>query len=405
MDVSKLKAVAGKLSIIRDYSSLLIPVAIVLAAVFFFVPGQFISGKLNERIENESISRRARKIASLSGDPVPSGQWRLEQAYQSFYEDDANRIAQLAKQSSQRELLSYRIFPEPRDTSALIFEQFGQQYRRAIDELIVRVKALDCPTNAELERNLQRSSTSGFDTGIKESSVVNETIKDELCRAKAESALVYANVTDFAGYDYWNQYEYTGISKSVEDCWYWQLGYWIIEDVIDTVAACNKGSDNVFTSQIKRIMGINFVASGRQSIRRPAGDRPGYVRLINEGLTNPYTGRLSDDDIDVVHFNIVVLVSAKAVLPFMQELCSAKSHVFRGWSGQERPQAFRHNQITILESKISSVDRDDSLHNLYRYGEDAVVSLDLICEYIFNKSGYDEVKPESVKETLAAKEP
>jgi hypothetical protein len=26
--------------------------------------------------------------------------------------------------------------------------------------------------------------------------------------------------------------------------------------------------------------------------------------------------------------------------------------------------------------------------------------LDLICEYIFNKNGYDEIKPESVKELL-----
>ena len=36
-------------------------------------------------------------------------------------------------------------------------------------------------------------------------------------------------------------------------------------------------------------------------------------------------------------------------------------------------------------------------HRLYRYGDDAVVRLDLICEYIFNKNGYEKIKPESVK--------
>jgi len=30
-----------------------------------------------------------------------------------------------------------------------------------------------------------------------------------------------------------------------------------------------------------------------------------------------------------------------------------------------------------------------------------VVELDLICEYLFNKSSYEEIKPESVKKELA----
>jgi hypothetical protein len=84
----------------------------------------------------------------------------------------------------------------------------------------------------------------------------------------------------------------------------------------------------------------------------------------------------------------------------MQQLCSAKQHKFRGFSGEEQEQVFKHNQITVLESNIRSIDREDATHNLYRYGEDAVVVLDLICEYIFDKNGYDEIKPELVKELL-----
>jgi len=30
--------------------------------------------------------------------------------------------------------------------------------------------------------------------------------------------------------------------------------------------------------------------------------------------------------------------------------------------------------------------------------------LELICEYIFSKEGYEEIKPESVKKTLAAED-
>ena len=72
-----------------------------------------------------------------------------------------------------------------------------------------------------------------------------------------------------------------------------------------------------------------------------------------------------------------------------------------GWSGLERQQIFKHNQITILESRISSIERDDVAHDLYRYGDDAVVHLDLVCEYIFNRAGYEQVEPESVKQKPA----
>jgi hypothetical protein len=87
-------------------------------------------------------------------------------------------------------------------------------------------------------------------------------------------------------------------------------------------------------------------------------------------------------------------------LPFMKELCSGKQHKFRGFSCDEQEQLCKHNQITILESKIRPVNREDQTHSLYRYGDEAVVELDLICEYIFNKKGYDEIKPESVKTAL-----
>ena len=132
--------------------------------------------------------------------------------------------------------------------------------------------------------------------------------------------------------------------------------------------------------------------------------RPSYVLSSMDGLTEPCTGRFSDVDIDVVHFDVVVVISTKAILSFMQQLCSAKQHKFRGFSGEEQEQIFKHNQITILESNIRSIDREDRTHDLYRYGEDAVVELDLICEYIFDRNGYDEIKPESVKRESASEE-
>ena len=408
MDIPKFNDFIRRLSVIKSYSSLLVPVVIGLVGVLIFMVTLLIGSKFKEEIAKESIPM-GRKIRSLIRSAVSSDQWSIEEKYQQAYEEDANQIALLVKQSTQMELLSYKIFPKPKDPSTLIFDEFGRQFRDMVDALIVRVNALDCPTDAELERSLQSSRPSGSRFGRRRSSKnlseVDATIRDVLCRAKAESASVYANPADLSGYEFWEEYEYIGMDQAAKDCWQSQLAYWVIEDVIDTIAACNSGSNSVFTSPVKRLMTANFSTSDTRS-RSSVGvdDKPSYVFSIDGGLTVPCTGRISNDDIDIVHFNVVVVVSTKAVLPFMRELCSAKQHKFRGFFGKAQEQTFEHNQITILESNIGSVDREEETHSLYRYGEDAVVELSLICEYIFNKNSYDEIKPEAVK-ALANREP
>jgi len=89
-------------------------------------------------------------------------------------------------------------------------------------------------------------------------------------------------------------------------------------------------------------------------------------------------------------------------MAFMKALSSGKKHQFKGYpKGQDPPQSFEHNQITILESKMAAPSLNDMSHRYYRYGQDNVVELDLVCEYVFNKKAYELIKPESVKKTLA----
>ncbi len=206
-----------------------------------------------------------------------------------------------------------------------------------------------------------------------------------------------------SGYEICGEYQYAGTPEAIKACWYYQLVYWIIEDIIDTIDAMNSGSDSVFESPAKRFLGVSFdagVGGTYRSRGKKAVGQPSYVLTIDDGLVVPWTSRVCNDDIDVVHFNAHVIVSTKADLQFMQQLCSAKRHIIRESGGQiQGPRYAKHNQITILESEITSIDRRDEIHGLYRYGEDAVVKLDLICEYVFSKKGYVELKPESVKKS------
>jgi hypothetical protein len=435
MDTSKFKGLAKVLSVFKGYSPLLAAGVIGLVAVLFLVMTPLLMGsKLKKEITASSI-RLGEEIDRLRKREVARNQWKEEEKYQQEYASDANKIELLAKQSTQRELLSYKIFPERRDRSTLIFEEFGQRFREGIEDLLAQVNARVCPTDAELERHLQNSLGSGLGGARRgprgarfsyrgPAGVEAILVKEALCRERAESARVYANPADLAGYEFWADYTHTAAEEAVEECWYWQLGYWIIEDVIDTIDVVNVGSDSVFTSPVKRLMDVSFRQTGRRYSRfgRKGGsvDGPSYVLSVEEGLTRSCTARVCNNDIDVVHFRVSVVVGAEAVLPFMRELCSVKEHEFKGLFGEaQEPKTFKHNQITILESAIEPIDREGKggrtyssgyrrgrqSHDLCRYGEDAVVKLDLVCEYVFYKSGYDKIKPESIKELTAGSEP
>jgi hypothetical protein len=331
-----------------------------------------------------------------------AGQAEVEKQYQDAYQRDANLIKSLSVESTQRELLSYDIFPQPKDTSTLLFTRFGAKFRQGVEGLIAKVHGGDCPGAEELASAQQTESSPGFFRSGGTGSGTSSRIVEEICHAKAKSVSIYADPGTVSGYDFWKAYQYSNIDDSVKDCWFWQVGYWIIEDVFSTAGTVNAGSSSVLTAPVKRVERVGFVTP--DALLNAAGvtgktsqDKPKYVTKPEEQLTESFTGRVSNENIDVVHFSMVVVLSSKAIIPFMRELCSAKEHEFRGFTGQEPAKVFKHNQITILESRVKPVDLTSSDHQYYRYGSDSVVEVEFVCEYIFNKAGYDAVKPESIK--------
>ncbi len=186
------------------------------------------------------------------------------------------------------------------------------------------MNARECPTDAELERGLQnslsRSSSEGepfmgtstlpsrtSSSGRLSSTLskVESTIIDEICRQRAESASVYANPSGLSGYEFWGEYKYdVGRKETIEDCWYYQLAYWVIEDVIDTIGAMNSGSNSVLTSPVKRLLRVGFTTSegtyrdyGRsgmvgETAQAADVDRPSYVLSIGQGTYRTLHGKV-----------------------------------------------------------------------------------------------------------------
>jgi hypothetical protein len=254
---------------------------------------------------------------------------------------------------------------------------------------------------------LRGSSSGDSDAGLKTFSSlrgeVEKTIAEILCLSRAESAVFYARPADISGYEFWADYEYAGLDNSVEDCWYYQIAYWVTEDIIKAISVINSSSRSVLRSPVKRLVKVGFkeITTDKKSEITDGDDRPVYVLSPQEGLAESFTGRFCDDDLDVVHFVVNFVVRTESVLPFIRELCNSKQHKFRGFFNDQPEQVFKHNQITVLESTVKPVDRQGQAHKLYRYGENAVVELTLVCDYIFNKYGYDTIKPEIIKRSLS----
>ncbi len=411
MDLSKIK------DVIKGYSSLLLPIGIVIIGVVPLAVAQLMSSRLKEQIVTKSVGPGEKVQRYLSSAPSID-QWKVEKVRQDQLAADANTVEQLIRQTTERKLLSYNLFPSPaKNFSSMIFQQFGEAFRGGIEQELSSVNAGDCPSEAEIS-SIRKGWSSGGRHRMRRKAIreVSSAIEDELCMDRAQAASVYCKAEDMDGYLFWEGYSYSkagNLENAMKDCWYSQLAYWIIEDVFATISSMNGNSGSVVVSPVKRLISVSFpenlqkarIRNSRRASRESEFEKPRYILGAKSGITVPCTRRLSTTTgpIDVTHFEMSVVVKASEVLNFMKELCSAKVHEFPGWDGKAKESVKgMHNQITILRCKSSVVERETPGHKYYRYGEDPVVSLEMTCEYIFDKSCYDQVKPEAVREEVTA---
>jgi hypothetical protein len=421
----------------------LVPILVAVVGLVILAAALVLGSKVRAQ-EKESV-QTGKQIMSLAGQIKEAADARQMEPYVNAYAKDANAIENLMKGTTLRELLSYRIFPDTNERTTLLFEEFASHYLSGMDAMLQSVKAGTAPTLSEINAAMRKAPQAGAgmygglyggnayarddmmaNVGMGSSmygpgqsqistalmSPAQRKIFDSTCTDKARSAGVYASPVNTAGYVYWTDWKFANRDAAYRDCWYWQLGYWIIEDVMTTIREMNKGSDNILDAPVKRLMNVNFALGrtggrGMRRIGRPTrgektGDNPTYVTSARDAMTMPCTGRYCNDQVDVVQFEVRVVVEAKAAMAFMKQLCAAKPHQFNGWKNEGPLQKLQHNQITILESSTVPIAPDNPEHVVYRYGDAPAVELDLICEYLFDKPAYEYPKPQQVKDDIVS---
>lgn len=123
------------------------------------------------------------------------------------------------------------------------------------------------------------------------------------------------------------------------------------------------------------------------------GTASGSEGSLTGTMTTPLTDRSSNDLIDVVHFEVAVIIDSTRINDFTNALQDIK------YSADD-PESSKRNQITILKLQIDPVDMEAEKTLGYRYGVASLSVLRLVCEYVFFKAGYEAYKPDPVKKLL-----
>jgi len=286
---------------IKKYISLALPVALFLAAGLLYIPTMMAGESLSDDIARESLSG-ADKIERMIRNVPSAKQFEIERSYQDKHTKDAEAINKMAAQSSQRELITYQIFPKPRETSQQLFDDFAISYCEEIKSLVEQLDGRNAPDLDDINRKVGYSRGRNSRSGSENS---HDRKVDAVCQKRAKSISIYAFPQLFAWYNFWSDWaetEFPGQTVAIEYCWNSQTAYWIYQDIVDTILQMNSDADSVLTSDVKRLMGISFQMSvpddWGENAAAKTEDVPEYLTDPEDIIIGsmPWTGRISNKD-------------------------------------------------------------------------------------------------------------
>ena len=349
---------------------------------------------------------------------------------------DLSKVEDMIAQTSNRPLLDEKVFPEPGRPIKIFYQRFSDAYIAFIEGLLDRANAGDRPSSRQEQEVLDEYHdrvSAGAGMGGRRRGPANlwgggrrgsassqeQTLLDDLRLRCAESLGLYACADSFCSYDYWKEQPLYEKDTMLIDSWLTQIAAWIQEDVIASILRMNGDSESVLASPVKRLIEISFsgkhagtAVSGGSATHKSSGSSsdsrsatgevsrrvpgsklklPDYV-VGKEGdsaatftgvMTTPWTGRAGSETVDVVHFELAVVVDSSSINDFIGSLQSATT--------TDGPDGLpiRRNQITVLQMQIEPLDIEAEQTAGYYYGSGSIKVLRLICEYTFFKGKAD----------------
>jgi hypothetical protein len=193
------------------------------------------------------------------------------------------------------------------------------------------------------------------------------------------------------------------VAPSEVDMWAAQVFYWIEKDVIDALRRVNDQADVpedqrwVAYLPVKHLVSLNIseylgnmvtdvmthaTASAILHANSSGSSRSSSAPVSFGDRANAFTNRSRNEQYDVVHVAMNLVVDARYLPKVLIELC-------------------KQNLITPLDVQYRNVDVMTAREAGYLYGSGPVIDVDIVCEMLFYRSIYDAWKPEIVRKSLS----
>lgn len=381
--------------------------------------------------EFDKVKRQIDSVKTLTSKAVRDDKLEHYQDLVSRIRTQSENIELQARQTTGWNLIHPQVFPEPfAEPWLFYYRQFADRYLTLVQDFCNRLNAKDRPSDAEIRLQSDETSASRDTFGARDSSE-KQKLSRNLFRQRAQEISIYANPWTFCCYEGWNSKDWENAAKETIflDSWFTQVAAWIQEDVVQAIVQMNQASSSVEESPVKRLIEMSFagkafgvsggrssgtslgrsvptsVGSGRRtSDRSSAGNQlPAYVIVggtrsgtgISGQIVDPWTRRTSGEIYDVVHFEITVIIDTTRINDFINALQGQRSTAL---DDPNENSTLRRNQITVLCCRILPFDNEDEQEAGYYYGPGSLALLQLPCEYVFFRKGYDHLKPQLVKD-------
>jgi hypothetical protein len=329
-------------------------------------------------------------------------------------------VRQLEKRSDRTPLLA-DAFPVMSSTARF---DFGGAYEKKQRQLLGLLRALDRPSNEEIEKEQKYLDTAedlaeterGLGSGGRQRTVgrgfgrppsgpqgprggEGETLS-ERCETDAELRVSIRRAREIYCYGTPDSLDNRGKPSENEPptqdfMWYAQMSLWLQEDVIRALAQLNENTaaaiqenggepwvGNLPVKHLRQIAVGDYVPQAAMGGMQAAGQAPGGQKdLMPPGTGSMvFTGQGSTADVDVIQFGIDLVVEEAKLPAVIDAICGAGFY-------------------TPLLVNYEAVEPNLEMMG-YIYGNDPVVNVQLQFEGCFMRSEFDKLMPESVKTAI-----
>jgi hypothetical protein len=328
--------------------------------------------------------------------------------------EESKKLLKTAMEMNEHHPLVPDALPMPRGNGLI---DFRGAYHQRFPQFLQAMKATAQPTSVDVTNETNARLAKRMDqvpiiNGVREAgqeaavkAIFDEEeaplIVDQLKVERARKGVVYATEASF---DHYAGIPNTADRPTIENIWVGQIGMWVQEDVVNAIMQANAKATGVDNAVVKRLVSIAVdreyltrngkvgVGTGPQGAvggeRGAATAAPVDDTTVSSAKVFRFspTGRVSNDQYDVVNFTVVVEADARNFRAFLANLTNRRL-------------------ITPRDIQILGVDRDKRQRQGFVYGKDPVVRVQVRCEAVFLHEWALKYMPPSIQKLLNVQQP